>query len=51
MMTEDLDEICYAIAAPDQGAWERQFSKVPAVIKKRLNLRCLLVRESGVRDV
>ena len=42
--------ISYAIAVPDEEAWRRQVAKIPIEVRRRLNLRALLVSSSGVKD-
>lgn len=51
MMLSPDRNITYALAVPDLPEWERQLAKIPSRIKHILNLKCLLVSESGVREV
>ena len=44
-------EYFYLLAVPDDELWEKQLRKIPSHIKATLGLSCLLVSESGVREV
>jgi hypothetical protein len=50
LLQMDGDSIHFALAVPDAEAWQRQVAKVPEYALTRLNLRCLLVSELGVRE-
>ena len=41
----------FILAVPDNESWEKQLHKIPSAAKTKLRLSCLLVSESGVRDV
>ena len=41
----------YLLAVPDDASWEKQLRKIPSHAKATLGLSCLLVSESGVREV
>lgn len=40
----------FVLAVPDQPAWEKQIKKIPANIKRLMNLHSLLVSEQKVRE-
>jgi hypothetical protein len=42
--------VSYAIAVPDEETWRRQLAKIPIEVRRRLNLRALLVSADAVRD-
>lgn len=41
----------FILALPDKPVWERQARKVPEYSRRLLNLTCVLISESGIREI
>lgn len=50
LQMKEVSKICYGIAFPDNPDWERQLTKIPSFVTRKLNLSLWLVGKDEVRD-